>query len=247
MEKMSDRLEIKNVSIGYAEKNVIKNLNTFFELGDVIAIVGANGSGKSSLLNTISGLNKPEYGDIKYNGFSIYSCREKYNAYLGYAPDRAPIFYEQSVIKYLKFVAKLRGLSSPNTRIKNVLVKFNLWEVRDEKISRLSKGTKQRINLAQSILCYPKILLLDEPSSGLDTHESERLYNHINKHSRHMIVVIATHDANEVNYLCNKALLLGEKNQDLVNVNDVVRRMNHFSEAKLVSLGVKNDTEHRKA
>lgn len=247
MSEMNDRLEVKNISISYAGKNVIRALNTFFELGDVIAIIGANGSGKSSLLNTISGLNRPVSGDIKYNGLSIYDHREEYNSYLGYAPDKAPIFYEQSVIKYLQFVAKLRRLSAPEARIKNILVKFNLWDVRNDRISRLSKGTKQRINLAQSILCYPKVLLLDEPSSGLDTQESERLYSHINKHSRHMIVVIATHNVVEINSLCNKALLLGEKKQELMNVNDVIKKITLLSETKLINLGVGNDTEYSKA
>jgi ABC-2 type transport system ATP-binding protein len=244
---MNDILEVKNVSISYAEKSIIKNLNTSFNLGDVVALVGANGSGKSTLLNVLSGVNLPTSGAILYNKYSIYESKLKYNEILGYAPERAPLFYEQNPISYLEFVGKLRKLNNADKRIKDILVEFNLWEVRNTRMSKLSKGTRQRVNLAQSILCFPKVLLLDEPSSGLDLSESERLYNHIRKHKERMLVLIATHNVQEVKELCNKVLLLGSNNQELMSTHDIMDKIDLLSDKVLTNLDPRNDTKHRKA
>jgi ABC-2 type transport system ATP-binding protein len=245
---MDMKLDINNLTVGYVDKDIIKNLNCTLSQGDVLALIGSNGSGKSTLLNTIAGLKQPVSGIIATNSLSITHQRHEYNSCLGYAPERAPLFYEQNITQYLSYVAKIRKFPNPKTRIKNILLKLNLWEQRNERISQLSKGTKQRINLAQSILHYPKILLLDEPSQGLDAQECERLYAHIKKHSQHMLVILATHDQHEVTLLCNKVLLLDSTEPKVMNINDALNNINEtFSEVAVTRMGVKDDTKYNQA
>lgn len=219
---MKTKLDIHNLSVCYPDKNIVKNLTASLEQGDILGLVGSNGCGKTSLLHTLSGVKKCISGRITINGSDIYKDNISYNSQLGYAPERAPLFYEQSPIKYLKYVADLRNISDHNLRIKDLLLKFNLWQYKDKRISQLSKGVRQRINLAQAILHYPNVLLLDEPSSGLDNEEIHKLHSHIIKHSKHMIVILSSHTPHEITSLCNKILLLDSKISKVMNINDAL-------------------------
>ncbi len=178
--------------------------------GEVIALLGPNGAGKSTLMNMIAGLLTPSGGQIEINGYSLQDNPEKAKQSLGFLAEGAPLYSDMSVCAFLDYMADLKGLnkSQKQVRLNEVKEMAQIGEVWQMKIETLSKGYQRRVGFAQSLLSDPEILLLDEPTDGLDPNQKEHIRKLIKHLSKNKTILISTHLLDDVAEMCNRILLM---------------------------------------
>ena len=176
----------------------------------VYGLLGSNGAGKTTLMRLICNILSPTSGEVTYNGTSIRSLDESYRDILGYLPQNFGYYPNFTAMKFMLYIASLKGLPSSLAREKSkkLLAEVGLSEVSNKKIKTFSGGMKQRLGIAQAMLNDPKILVLDEPTAGLDPKERVRFRNLISELSREKIVILSTHIVNDVAYIANEILLM---------------------------------------
>ncbi|MBQ8637800.1 MAG: ATP-binding cassette domain-containing protein [Lachnospiraceae bacterium] len=207
------KLEIKNVTKTYGTKTALDNFSVTFDSG-VYGILGANGAGKSTLINLITD-NVPRDrgkrgGQILYDGVEIKKLGAKFRAMVGYMPQQQGYYEDFSVRAFLKYIASVKGISSEsaNRQIHELLKVVNLYEKADERIGSFSGGMKQRVLLAQALLGDPEILILDEPTAGLDPKERINIRNYISQLSRDKIILLATHVVSDIECISDEVILM---------------------------------------
>lgn len=202
-------LEIRNVSKVYDGKTVLSGIQCDFEAG-IYGLLGPNGAGKSTLMNIISDNILPEQGEVLYDGKRICDLGREFRKKLGYMPQQQRMYQGFSVIRFLYYMGTLRGMSKKDIveRSESVLNQVNMWEHKAKKLGELSGGMRQRVLLAQTILDNPEILLLDEPTAGLDPEERIRIRNLISKISLNRIVLYSTHVVSDIEFIADRILCL---------------------------------------
>lgn len=192
----------KNYDTISASNNICFETHT----GDIIALLGPNGAGKSTLMNMIAGYLAPSSGSIEVLGKSIldYSLNAKEN--IGFLPEGSPLYPDLTVKMFLKYMAELRGISK--AQLNEVIDMANIHEVMQQKIETLSKGYQRRVGFAQSILSNPPILLLDEPTDGLDPNQKDYIRKLITKMSDNKTIIISTHLLEEAETVCNRIIFI---------------------------------------
>ncbi len=203
------RLEIKNVSKAYDGKTVLSDIQCNFEAG-IYGLLGPNGAGKSTLMNIISDNIAPNQGVVLYDGKSVGDLGREFRKKLGYMPQQQRMYQGFSVLRFLYYMGTLRGMDKKDIKERSELVlkQVNMWEHRKKKLGELSGGMRQRVLLAQTILDNPEILLLDEPTAGLDPEERIRIRNLISKISLNRIVLYSTHVVSDIEFIADKILCL---------------------------------------
>lgn len=174
----------------------------------IYALLGPNGSGKSTLMNIITENLKRDSGEITYDGKDILKMGEEYLGLLGYMPQYPGIYPQFTAEEYLYYIAALKGVGDPAEQVTEILCAVELDDVRSMKTSTFSGGMKQRLALAQAVIGDPKILLLDEPTAGLDPKQRIAVRNYISKISLDKIVIIATHVVSDIEYIAKTAIFL---------------------------------------
>lgn len=200
-------LELRNVEKKYGNKTIISNMNIDFGSG-IYGLLGPNGAGKSTLFRMLSTVEKPGAGEISYQGEDIFRMDERYREKLGYVPQKAGYYPDFTAYKFMQYIAKLKDISNENRVIRDVLENVNLWQEKDKKVKFFSGGMKQRLNIAQGLLNNPEILLLDEPTVGLDPDERNSFKNFIMQISENKIVIFATHIVSDVEDIADKVIIL---------------------------------------
>lgn len=210
---MVNTLELKNISFSYKKDTfVLKNLNVKFTGGKINALLGINGSGKTTLFKILTGIYKPLTGSIYYNNVLINSNNIiAFKENLGFMPEFLYLYKNLSVTDVLKMLAELKGYSNYN--LSNILETVFLYEHRNKKIKALSKGMKQRLNLAQAIIGDPKIVLFDEPSNGFDCGSITMFYTILKKlTSNNSIVLLSSHHLTEIHGNVDNVIVLSNTN-----------------------------------
>lgn len=176
----------------------------------VYGLLGANGAGKTTLMRLICNILSPTSGEVTYNGKSISKLGESYRDILGYLPQNFGYYPNFTAMKFMLYIASLKGLPSrlARERSKQLLIEVGLSEVCNKKIKTFSGGMKQRLGIAQAMLNDPEILVLDEPTAGLDPKERVRFRNLISELSRDKIVILSTHIVSDVAYIANEILMM---------------------------------------
>jgi ABC-type multidrug transport system ATPase subunit len=200
-------LSINNVSKSYKQNKALSDFTLTFTPG-VYALLGPNGSGKSTLMNIITENLKADSGSITYNGRDIKKMGAEYLYLLGYMPQYPGIYPQFTAEEYLYYIAALKGVKDPAAQIRDALREVELDDVRNMRTSTFSGGMKQRLALAQAVIGDPKILLLDEPTAGLDPKQRIAVRNYISKISLDKIVIIATHVVSDIEYIAKTAIFL---------------------------------------
>lgn len=200
-------LVIDGVTKQYKNKIAVDRLSLNLTSG-VYGLLGANGAGKTTLMRIICGVLKPTSGEVKFNG--IHVSEEKYRDVMGYLPQDFGYYPEFSAQDFMYYMASLKGLTKTQakTKTKELLETVSLSEVARKKIKTFSGGMKQRLGIAQALLNNPKILVLDEPTAGLDPKERVRFRNLISKLGKDRIVLLSTHIVSDVEHIANTILMM---------------------------------------
>ena len=204
------KLELKNLTKSYEKgKIALDHFSTALEPG-VYGLLGPNGAGKSTLMNLITQNLEPDEGEILINGISTAKMGASYRDVLGYMPQQQGLYDRFSALEFLRYFASLKGLKAKESRkrIEELLEVVNLTKARNRKLGGFSGGMKQRVLLAQALLNEPQILILDEPTAGLDPKERIRIRNYISSISENKIVLIATHVVSDVECIAKEILFL---------------------------------------
>ena len=223
-------LQVINLTKKFGEQTALNNININIDKSEIIGLLGPNGAGKSTLMKSIVGALKIDEGEIIFNGKNIseYEIESKKN--IGFLPENNPLYLEMYVKEYLQFVANIHKISE--ARVDEVIELVGITPEKSKKIGQLSKGYKQRVGLAQAIIHQPDLLILDEPTNGLDPNQILEIRNVVKEIGKEKTVLLSTHIMQEVEALCTRVILIHQGNiiQDC-NINDFKGKFENLEDA----------------
>jgi len=204
-----NKLEIKKLTKTFGKKNANSNITLTLENG-VYGLLGPNGAGKTTLMKQIVTLTKPTSGEIIYNGQSIYEKEDEYRNIIGYLPQEFGAYKNFTAKQFLKYVAALKGIdkNKASQKIDELLNLVGLYEVRNKAVGKFSGGMKRRVGIAQVLLNDPKIVVLDEPTAGLDPQERSRFRNLIADISKEKIIILSTHIISDIEAVARETIMI---------------------------------------
>ncbi|AFR34838.1 ABC transporter ATP-binding protein [Riemerella anatipestifer] len=203
-------LDIVNLTKKFGEQVALNQINLTIQKNEIIGLLGPNGAGKSTLMKTISGVLDIEEGEISFNGTSLSVGTLDAKKKIGFLPENNPLYTEMYVREYLELVADIHHISKQ--RIDEVIDLVGITPEKSKKIGQLSKGYKQRVGLAQAIIHQPDLLILDEPTNGLDPNQILEIREVIKEIGRKKTVILSTHIMQEVEALCSRVILIHKGN-----------------------------------
>jgi len=206
------RIEAHALTKRYGNLTAVRDLNFSIESGEVLGFLGPNGAGKSTTMKMLTGFLTPTSGTASINGHDIISDSLAARRCIGYLPEGAPAYGEMTVRQFLEFIARARGFCGGEVAkaAAAAMERLNLQRVPEQPIETLSKGFRRRVGLAQAILHDPDVLILDEPTDGLDPNQKHEVRSLIREMSAAKIIVISTHVLEEVHALCNRAMIIAD-------------------------------------
>ena len=229
-------IEAKNLKKSFGNFVAVDNINLTVERGEVVGFLGPNGAGKSTTMKMLTGFLEPDGGEIFIEGIDLKSKPLEAKKSIGYLPEGAPSYSDMEVSEFLSFVGKMRGLNnngSLNTRLSDMAEQINLKEVWHKPIETLSKGYKRRVGIAQALIHDPDILILDEPTDGLDPNQKYEMRDLIKKISTNKAIVISTHILEEVEAVCSRTVIIANgqllANETPDNLGKQFNKKNMFS------------------
>ncbi len=205
-------IEIKNLTKKFANNLVLDDLSLNVKKGEILGFLGPNGAGKSTTMKIITSFWSPTKGTVKVDGVDVTKNSSLTRSKIGYLPETVPLYEDMRVYEYLRFVAEVRGIDKDDikTRIKEVVGDCGLSSVVRKPIDELSKGFRQRVGLAQAIIHKPDILILDEPTTGLDPNQISEIRDLIKKIGQEKTVIFSTHILSEVSATCDRVIIINK-------------------------------------
>ncbi len=236
-----NKLEIVNLTKSYQHKNANENINLTLESG-VYGLLGPNGAGKTTLMKQIATLKQPTSGKILYDGKDINSLDDEYRAVVGYLPQDFDAYKNFSAKDFLLYIGALKGMSKSEAREKTekLLKLVGLQEVKNKYISKFSGGMKRRVGIAQALLNDPKILILDEPTAGLDPQERARFRNLLSQIGKETIVILSTHIISDIESVAKETIMIKDGK---VLLQGTHREILNDMSGKVYSITVKDERE----
>ena len=203
-------ISVQDVEKRYGKIKAVSNLSFTVEPGEIVGLLGHNGAGKTTMMKMMTGYLEPTQGKILIDGMDLLSHRTQVQEKIGYLPENAPLYSEMQVHEYLDFIAQLRGLRGKKKKeaIQEALEATGLVPRRFQLIQTLSKGYRQRVGLAQAILHKPKILILDEPTNGLDPVQILEIRDLIRRLAQDTTILLSTHILSEIEAVCDRVIIL---------------------------------------
>ena len=219
-------IQVEGLSKKYARHVAVNNISFSVEKGDIVGFLGPNGAGKTTTMRILTGFMPPTAGKATVAGFDVSQHPFEVKKRIGYLPETPPVYTEMSVEDYLLFVAKLKNVPSAElkSRTEQVMERCSVADVRSKLISKLSKGYRQRVGLAQAIIHNPEVLILDEPTSGLDPKQITETRDLIQDLAGEHTIILSTHILPEVEAICRKVVII---NRGQLMATDSVERLKH--------------------
>ena len=204
---MTALVEVNNISKSFESFLAVDDISFSLEKGEVLGFLGPNGAGKTTTMRILTGFLKPSSGSIKINGLDLFKNLKKAREFIGYVPEGSPLYNEMTTIDFLSFICEIRNIDK-GQNLGKIIKLLDLGEVLLQKIDTLSKGFKRRVGLAQALVHDPKILILDEPTDGLDPNQKHEVRKLIKKLGKEKSIIISTHILEEVKAICNRTMIL---------------------------------------
>lgn len=203
---------VKNLTKVYGQQNAVDDLSFTIEKNEIVGFLGPNGAGKSTTLKIATGYLSPTSGSVEINGLDVQNNIIEVKKNIGYLPEHNPLYLEMYVHEFLRYSGKFYSLKGQklNARIKEVISMCQLEVEQNKKIGQLSKGYRQRVGLAQALLHDPEVLILDEPTTGLDPNQIVEVRELIKTVSKNKTVIFSTHIMQEVQAICDRAVIIND-------------------------------------
>ena len=203
-------IEVKGLDKRFGPIHAVRNVSFSVQHGEVLGFLGPNGAGKSTTMKMITGFLEPTDGTVLVNGHDVLTDPINVKASIGYLPEGAPAYGEMTVRRFLEFVAEIRGYSGPEKqqRVDRVVELVHLDNVLNQTVETLSKGFKRRVGVAQALLHDPDVLIMDEPTDGLDPNQKHEVRSLIKEMAEKKAIVISTHILEEVDAVCSRAIII---------------------------------------
>ncbi len=203
-------IEVENLTKRYGDVVAIEDVSFHVERGEVVGFLGPNGAGKTTTMRILTGYMPPSDGCAMVAGFDVFHDSLEVRRRIGYLPETVPLYPEMTVAGYLDFVARLRGVENRHERIQRVMEQMDITDRAEDRIGKLSKGYRQRLGLAQALVHDPEVIILDEPTIGLDPKQVVEVRNLIRSLSGDRTVILSTHILPEVSQLCERVLIINK-------------------------------------
>ncbi len=210
MSGTTSMIEIHDLTKNYGERRAIDRLNFSVKKGEVVGFLGPNGAGKTTTMKIITGFMAPTSGKVEIAGYDVFEDPFEVKKRIGYLPETPPLYGDMIVSDYLDFVARLKGVDNSRVAglVTRALERTHLTDVRKRLIQNLSKGYRQRVGLAQAIVSDPEILILDEPTVGLDPRQVAEIRNLLQELRGSHTIILSTHILSEVQATCDRAIII---------------------------------------
>lgn len=203
-------IEAKNLSKSYGAIRAAHAVSFTVDRGEVVGFLGPNGAGKSTTMKMLAGHLQPDAGSALVAGHDVATDAVAAKQRLGYSPEGAPAYGEMTVREFLRFAADLRGLAAPAERVRQTLELCRLTEVAAQNIDTLSKGYRMRVGFAQAVIHDPEVLILDEPTDGLDPNQKFEVRRILKEMAARKAVIVSTHILEEVGELCTRVIVIAQ-------------------------------------
>jgi ABC-2 type transport system ATP-binding protein len=215
-------IEVEGLTKDYGPRRAINDLTFQAESGEILGFLGPNGAGKTTTMRILSGFMPPTMGTARVAGFDVVDESLEVRKRVGYLPETVPLYADMTVFDYLKFMSDLRHIKNGEDRVVDVLEIVHMEDRANGYISKLSKGMRQRVGLAQALLHEPEVLILDEPTIGLDPAQIREVRKLIQEIGRQRTVLLSTHILSEAQQICNRVLII---NKGEIVVEDTPERL----------------------
>ncbi len=215
-------IEIRNLTKYYGPNPGVEDISFDVEQGEILGFLGPNGAGKSTTMNIITGFLSASSGTVKINGYDILEQPQEAKRCIGYLPENPPLYVDMTAREFLKFVCDLKGVDSKeqSKHIAQIMKLVRITEVADRLIKNLSKGYKQRVGIAQALVGNPEVLVLDEPTVGLDPKQIIEIRNLIKDLGKNHTVILSSHILHEVSAVCDRVVIISRGKIVAINTTD---------------------------
>lgn len=218
---------VNNITKIYGEQKALNNVSFEIKEGEIVGFLGPNGAGKSTMMKIITGYLPQTHGSVQVVGLEMQENALDLKQQIGYLPEHNPLYLEMYVWEFLEFSANLTRVKNPKERIAEVIELVGLGKEQNKIIESLSKGYRQRVGLAHAILHDPKVLILDEPTTGLDPNQIVEIRNLIREIGKNKTVMLSTHIMQEVEAICSRVIIINEGN---IVADKPIEQINEVSE-----------------
>ena len=203
-------LEIKKINKKYGDQDALIDVSFSLKKGDIVGFLGPNGAGKTTLMKIITSIIKQDSGDITINGYDTQKNEISTKKQIGYLAENNPLYKDMLVTEYLDFIASLYEIENKKDKVKEIIKKTGLESEIKKKIEELSKGYKQRVGIAAALVHDPNVLILDEPTTGLDPNQLIEIRKLIQEIGQEKIVLLSTHILQEIPKICNHIIIINK-------------------------------------
>ena len=205
-------IEVKNVTKKYGKAVAVDNISFNIKEGEIVGLLGPNGAGKSTTMNMLTGFIEQTEGEILINGYDILKKPKKAKKEIGYMPEGVPLYTDLTVKEFVTYMAEIKKVNKKEKKqkVQEIIEKTGLKEVQNKLTKNLSRGYKQRVSMAGALVGEPKILILDEPTVGLDPKQITEIRNLIKELGKTHTIILSSHILSEVSQICNKVIIINK-------------------------------------
>jgi ABC-2 type transport system ATP-binding protein len=222
-------IKVNNISKTYGEQNALKDISFEVNTGEIVGFLGPNGAGKSTMMKILTCFIPQTSGTASVCGFDISEESLEVRKNVGYLPEHNPLYLDMYVKEYLEFISGLHHLKNVKSRISEMIEMTGLQVEQKKKIGALSKGYRQRVGLAQALIHDPKVLILDEPTTGLDPNQLEEIRNLIIQVGKQKTVMLSTHIMQEVEAVCDRVIIINNGQIVANDITSVLQNSQNFN------------------